>query len=997
MVIGGRLTGNRGWTLTVASSLIFSIAALAAGPNTFMGRAYAATDEEQQETIKQMCYDDEKCIARVNKIISVMSGLGKKPILTDGLELKWSEEPDRGDGETLTVSSPFVSDEPWAMNAFIWQRDYYEYNYAPRYQEFNIGPGAKGFVAWSGGAPITYPTTRPSGDADGWMVCGGILVWGEVIKPGMEERTQTGNYEWEESMQAAGMALAEESAVELKGSFTNLGQALLSSGACKADVVLPIIFVPGVAGTELEFDGPDIDYDVWPLAPIASRTALALNSDGTRPHDFIKTDDVMKDIGFKYDIYGSFYDFLETKGYEECFYYLPEFLCSSNQNLYSFRYDWRLDNTHHMVDLDNLVDRVLEETKSDKVIIIAHSMGGLISRAYIDSLGRDKVDTLITMGTPWYGAPKPYYGLINGYTFGNPFVRTELMKILMQNYPAAYQLIPKKPFIYDTSNSQVLPLKQSFEDIRYKWFTSVEPDTLSRDDYDETTDNVQSFNIPLLKQSTTFNRMLFTTDEDSYTAISPKPLPAGVDHYLITGTGVSTLTGYGLRDATAADEQFLELGGRKVVLIPIFADGDGTVPMWSLELDGVTATYYVSDERRLGLLVLPPKTAQHMNLGANKDLQNIIAAILEGKPPATQQYSPPAYQTDTEVRTDFILHSDAHMAILDVNGERLGYNSSGYIFESVPGTFLNEGAVEYASVADTSNEYRVMVEGIRDGEFDLEVNVETGDTIDIITYNNVQVKNGTTAEVTLVPNQIAATMPPMIAVTEGETTSIKPQKSSITTTPQPAAPDDNIPIDLPDIDLPENIPGGGECLIATAAFGSELTPQVQFLRNFRDNHILSTTAGSSFMNVFNSWYYSFSPYVADYERGQPWLQQTVKVAIYPLLGILHLSEKAYSAIPGEYGALSAGMVASAMIGALYFSPIALSIKQVRKSKFNYRIAIFIITAASIAIVGSILTGNIVALMVTTSMFVLSIICITAILSGKALIRLFEWLNTSRKQ
>jgi peptide/nickel transport system substrate-binding protein len=240
-------------------------------------------------------------------------------------------------------------------------------------------------------------------------------------------------------------------------------------------------------------------------------------------------------------------------------------------------------------------------------------------------------------------------------------------------------------------------------------------------------------------------------------------------------------------------------------------------------------------------------------------------------------------------------------------------------------------------------------------------------------------------------------MPPMSVVTEGETTTIKPQKSSIATTPQPAPDDDNIPIDLPSIDLPENIPGGGECLIATAAFGSELTPQVQFLRNFRDNHILSTTAGSSFMNVFNSWYYSFSPYVADYERDQPWLQQTVKVAIYPLLGILHTSEKAYSAIPGEYGALSAGMVASAMIGALYFSPIALSIKQVRKSKFNYRIAIFIITAASIAVVGSILTGNITALMVTTSLFVLSMISVTAILSGRALVRLFEGLNTSRKQ
>lgn len=186
--------------------------------------------------------------------------------------------------------------------------------------------------------------------------------------------------------------------------------------------------------------------------------------------------------------------------------------------------------------------------------------------------------------------------------------------------------------------------------------------------------------------------------------------------------------------------------------------------------------------------------------------------------------------------------------------------------------------------------------------------------------------------------------------------------------------------------------GGGGCLIATAAFGSELTPQVQFLRGFRDNHILSTAAGSSFMTVFNSWYYSFSPYVADYERQQPWLQQTVKATIYPLLGILHISEKAYSSISGEYGALSAGLVASAMIGALYFSPIALSIKQVRKSNFNYKLAIVVLAATFIAVVGSTLTGNQITMMVTTSLFVLSIVTVTAIVSARALTRILKRAN-----
>jgi len=181
-------------------------------------------------------------------------------------------------------------------------------------------------------------------------------------------------------------------------------------------------------------------------------------------------------------------------------------------------------------------------------------------------------------------------------------------------------------------------------------------------------------------------------------------------------------------------------------------------------------------------------------------------------------------------------------------------------------------------------------------------------------------------------------------------------------------------------------PFGGRCLIATAAFGSELSPQVQFLRGSRDNHILLTESGSSFMNVFNSWYYSFSPYVADYERQQPWLQQIVKTLIYPLMGILTISEKGFSAVHGDYGALIAGTIASSMIGAVYFWPFALSVKQVRVKKFNYRLAIILITVIFVAALCAIFSGNKYALMATTSLFVLTLVSIFSILMAKALVK-----------
>jgi len=81
---------------------------------------------------------------------------------------------------------------------------------------------------------------------------------------------------------------------------------------------------------------------------------------------------------------------------------------------------------------------------------------------------------------------------------------------------------------------------------------------------------------------------------------------------------------------------------------------------------------------------------------------------------------------------------------------------------------------------------------------------------------------------------------------------------------------------------------GGGCLIATAAFGSELSPQVQQLREVRDNVVLNTNSGSAFMKTFNDFYYSFSPKIADYERENPFFKETVKVAITPMLTSLSI-------------------------------------------------------------------------------------------------------------
>ena len=111
-----------------------------------------------------------------------------------------------------------------------------------------------------------------------------------------------------------------------------------------------------------------------------------------------------------------------------------------------------------------------------------------------------------------------------------------------------------------------------------------------------------------------------------------------------------------------------------------------------------------------------------------------------------------------------------------------------------------------------------------------------------------------------------------------------------------------------------------QCLIATATYGSELAPQVQFLKDFRDHQITHTFAGTNFMIAFNAWYYSFSPSVAQYESTNPEARAVAKVVLYPLIGILQLSSSTFSMLgfEPELAALVAGLLVGSLIGLVYF-------------------------------------------------------------------------------
>ena len=128
---------------------------------------------------------------------------------------------------------------------------------------------------------------------------------------------------------------------------------------------------------------------------------------------------------------------------------------------------------------------------------------------------------------------------------------------------------------------------------------------------------------------------------------------------------------------------------------------------------------------------------------------------------------------------------------------------------------------------------------------------------------------------------------------------------------------------------PESLPPAriGGCLIATAAYGSELAPQVQQLRELRDNIVLQTESGTSFMASFNQFYYSFSPAVADYERENPAFKEAVKLTLTPLLTSLTLLQ--YVDIDSESEMLGYGISIILLNIGMYFIAPAVLITKIR--------------------------------------------------------------------
>jgi pimeloyl-ACP methyl ester carboxylesterase len=217
----------------------------------------------------------------------------------------------------------------------------------------------------------------------------------------------------------------------------------------------PVILIPGVAGSVLSAGG----REYWPGAGVLGgidKRPLSLDPSQTDPPRVNATaTDILRQVsvvGRVTEIYEPLLRALRNGGYPE--YPIARVVSgqcqagASDKLLFVFPYDWRHDNATHIVALDHLVDCVQHIHPGKRVHLMGHSMGGLIATRYALE-HPDRIAKVITIGTPFLGAPKAINTLGTGDLLGGGqflLVGDATLAKLARWFRGPHQLLPSRSY-----------------------------------------------------------------------------------------------------------------------------------------------------------------------------------------------------------------------------------------------------------------------------------------------------------------------------------------------------------------------------------------------------------------------------------------------------------------------------------------------------------------------------------------------------------------------
>ncbi|MFP3154322.1 InlB B-repeat-containing protein [Lachnospiraceae bacterium ZAX-1] len=353
-----------------------------------------------------------------------------------------------------------------------------------------------------------------------------------------------------------------------------------------------IIVIPGITGSELE----DEDELIWLGFVEGHLKKLELDDKGDSINKNIKVSDNYGPV----DTYKHLVTRLESA-------------YGSERDVYFFPYDWRVDNVDTAKKLEDFIKEKLENSKVSKVDIVAHSMGGLVASRYIANGNGDKIRKFISLGTPYLGSPKVPYVLATGHLleigtidFFSASVPISIapgsIKKLTPHMTTAYQLLPyNSPHPYIAVDSGK---KEGFRSIFYE----------QSDGASYIKDNMLLTTFSGEKVESGVKGYFLNNAKNFMDGIHSDGVPAikKVDYHVIIGVGERTIKVTGM-DKKGED-----------VLNLWFEDGDGTVPVWSANINDSVVMVDKFKENHTGL-VKNDEVIDHVIdiLDGNQDLKDI--------------------------------------------------------------------------------------------------------------------------------------------------------------------------------------------------------------------------------------------------------------------------------------------------------------------------------------------------------------------------------------
>lgn len=255
---------------------------------------------------------------------------------------------------------------------------------------------------------------------------------------------------------------------------------------------------------------------------------------------------------------------------------------ANRPNLFVFAYDWRKSNIENAQALKEYVGCVRRFYPDSKVNILAHSMGGLLARRYIINNPTDHhVNKMVTIGSPWLGAPKAIDVLKTGNFGLSPIVWNSTIRRLGEFFKGMHELLPSRTY-FDAATRSDFHLTNYGKPFKEEgWDVNGNGTDFENYDYDQT---VNLFNQQHPRSNPGSANQLFhdTTGQDNWLGDT-----SGVKYFHIYGqqsylnTPIQVIAKYRLKCFPSEDPE--NACDRENFYDVIHGRGDKTVPTISAE------------------------------------------------------------------------------------------------------------------------------------------------------------------------------------------------------------------------------------------------------------------------------------------------------------------------------------------------------------------------------------------------------------------------------